>query len=127
MINISSMAHSQNNKPVSFEKSPKEIKKEAPNKELRLIADWLTDSFSEHVIDYGVPMLLKYSEKGDIQKEQAISLIKDVVESEQVRKKADKYTFNGEPILRLDNTLGTKPGLKGAYETLTGEQLDINI
>ncbi len=129
MISISPLYSNQINKSVSFEKSPKEIIKEAPNKELKEIAKDLTYYNSDFVVDYGVPDLLKYAQRGPVEKEQAIQLITDVVESEEVRKNADSYTFNGCDVKSMDTdeVVDTEMGLKGAYEQLTGQKLDINI
>lgn len=124
MIKVTPIAVNKNSIP--FEKNRKEIIKDAPNRELRRIAKDLMGVYGdEFALDVGVPSLLKYAEKGEVEKKQAVSMLKDAIDSEELRTDHWRCMFFGIPYFEDDHT--DNEGYIGAYEKLTGIKLDIKI
>ena len=114
----------QKNNKVTFEKSPKQIIAEAPNKELQKILKEVTaDRDAEIVLEMGIPKLLKYALKGELEKKQVIQSLKDVAESKELQSSPTKFNlFNGYRGFEDEY-----PGYLKAYEKLTGQKLNIRI
>lgn len=126
MITITPMSFNTNKSNVSFEKSRKDIIRDAPNKELKGITKDLTGgSGDEFALDVGIPNLLKYAEKGKVEKAQAIKILKESIESEELRTYSNRYMFLGIPY-GVDGPSDDE-GYLGAYEKLTGERLDVKF
>lgn len=124
MITITPFAFNQKSKSIPFEKSRKEIIDEAPNKELKKLTKDLTYVSDEYVIDVGIPWFLKYAEKGEVEKKQAIKILEDVINSEEIRENADESVFYGIPY---EDGHTDNEGYLGAYEKLTGIKLDVKV
>lgn len=125
MITMTPITFNQKSKSVSFEKSRKEIIDEAPNKELKKLTKDLTYVSDEYVIDVGIPWFLKYAERGEVEKKQAIKILEDVINSEEIRDNANECVFYGIPYHEDGHT--DNEGYLGAYERLTGIKLDVRV
>ncbi len=122
---------------VTFEKSVKQIIKEAPNAELKNIIKDATDSDGTYVIRRGIPSLIEYAQKGEHEREQAVKVLRDIIDSEEVRKSPmSESLFYGAINMNIRDKSGKVTGERfkdqffgylGAYEKLTGVRLNVVV
>lgn len=113
----------QKNNNVTFEKSPKQIIAEAPNKELQKIIKFATSGKTDTVLEIGIPDLLNYAKKGKSQKQEAVSIFRDMIDSKELREDPSRQNlFYGYKGFEDEY-----PGYVQAYERLTGQKLNVRI
>ncbi len=121
---------------VTFEKSVKQIIKEAPNAELKNIIKDATAFDYGIAIQRGIPSLIEYANKGKTEKQQVVSIMEDLIESEELQKSPIRdILFYGPINLNKRDGKGkiageryeSYPGYIGAYQKLTGVRLNVVV
>ena len=83
----------KSNNNVSFEKSFKQIRNAAPTDELKKIIKWAISGKTDIAIECGIPNLLHYGQRGEVQKKQVIGVLQDLIDSEDLAHEPSRRTL----------------------------------
>lgn len=111
-----SLLYYTSQEPVKI-KSIKKIKEDySTNAEIKIIVKLLMDyPRPETVMEYGIPDLRRYARKGKSEKTQALNLLLDLINCEELRDTPTRYNLFYGSNLRPEE----RPGYVGLYQELT--------